>query len=349
MTRVTAALAVVLLTTPTVWAATTPSDALRAVFLQADQILTDPGTEERPLERLLAVRKLVNEAFDFRSAAELASGEHWRARTAAEQEEFTWLFADLLERSFVARMAAKAQLAGGTRIKYLDEWIDGDTAHVSTAMARRDGGDLLLDYRLIERDGSWKVRDVAIDGVSMIANYRAQLDRVLGNASFPALLTQMRAKVGAAGRPARTASTVDVARAPTQQISLPTGTVSIVDVAPPAPEIRAAMPTATTTEQPPIAAATERTPPTSAVRPPPRTRNTEVYWVQIMTSRVEAGVLVSRLRDGKHSVAVERTSVTSKPMINVRIGPFQDVEEAVRTLLDLQTKGHDTTLVAERE
>jgi phospholipid transport system substrate-binding protein len=349
MTRVTAGLAVVLLTTPTVWAATTPTDALRAVFLQADQILTDPGTEERPLERLLAVRKLVNEAFDFRSAAELASGGHWGARTTAEQKEFTWLFGDLLELAFVSRIASKASLERGTRIRYLSESVGEGTALVQTSMARRDGGDLLVDYHLIERDGSWKVRDVVIDGVSMMANYRAQLDRVLGNTSFPALLTQMRAMVGAAGPRARTASTVDVARAPTQQISLPAGTVSIVDVAPPAPEICVAMPRATTTEQPPIPAATERTTLTSAVRPPPRTRNTEVYWVQIMTSRVEAGQLVSRLRDGKHSVAVERTSVTGKPMINVRIGPFQDAEEAVRTLRDLQTKGHDTTLVAERE
>ena len=348
MTRVSAALAVVLLTTPTVWAATTPTDSLRAVFLQADQILTDPRTEERPLERLLAVRKLVSEAFDFRSAAELASGEHWGARTTAEQKEFTRLFGDLLERAFVSRIASKASLERGTRIRYLSESVGEGTALVQTAMARRDGGDLRLDYRLIERAGSWKVRDVAIDGVSMMANYRAQLDRVLGNASFPVLLTQMRAKVGAAGLPARPVSTVAVARAPTQQISLPAGTGSIVDVRPPAPEIRVAMPTATTTGQPPIPAAPERTTPTSAVRPP-RTRNTEVYWVQIMISRVEAGPLVSRLRDGKHSVAVERTSVTGKPMINVRIGPFRDVEEAVRKFLDLQTKGHDTTLVAERE
>ena len=32
-----------------------------------------------------------------------------------------------------------------------------------------------------------------------------------------------------------------------------------------------------------------------------------------------------------------------------RIGPFRDAEEAVLKLLDLQTKGHDPYLVAERE
>jgi hypothetical protein len=31
------------------------------------------------------------------------------------------------------------------------------------------------------------------------------------------------------------------------------------------------------------------------------------------------------------------------------VGPFRDAEQAVVTLLDLQTKGHDPYLVADRE
>ena len=323
MARVTAVLALVLFTCSGVWAATTPTDALQHVFAQADKILTDPDSAEGPLERLLAIRKLVNEAFDFRSAAELASGDHWRARTAAEQEEFTWLFGDLLERAFVSRMASRANLEHGMRIKYLGESVDRGTALVQTAMSRRDGGDMLLDYQLIERDGSWKIRDVAIDGVSVMANYRAQLDRVLGNASFPELLTQMRAKVGAPEPPRTT---------PTIEVSLPAKPELSADVPPPAPELRAA-----------------------ALEPPPMTQPTRVhttraYWLEISTVEVaEAGRLVSRLRDGKFSVALQRTTAGGKPMVHVRVGPFQDAEEAVFKLLDLQTQGHDPFLIAERD
>src|SRR5712691_4131941 len=206
MVRTAVALALVLVVSSSAWAETTPTEALQQVFAQANDILTDPESVDRPLERLLAVRKLVNDAFDFKSAAELASGDHWLARTTAEQEEFTWLFSDLLERGFVSRMASKASLTGGTKIRYLDESIEVGTALVQTAMARRNGGELLLDYHLIDRDGAWKIRDVAIDGVSLMANYRAQLDRVLGNASYPELLSQMRAKVGVVDQPEPPAS-----------------------------------------------------------------------------------------------------------------------------------------------
>lgn len=346
MSRLTAAFALVLLVCPGVWAAT-PTDALQQVFARADRILMDPDTQDRPLERLLGIRKLVNEAFDSRSAAELASGEHWRARTTAEQEEFTWLFADLLERSFVARMAAEANLAGGTRVTYLDESVEGGTARVQTAMGRKGRGELLLDYRLIERDGAWKIRDVAIDGVSMMANYRAQLDRVLGTASFPDLLTQMRAMVGTVEPSAETAFSGDIAPAaepagveatpPVEAARTVAASPSIVRASLPAePELSADVPTPA--------------PPVSAESPPPRTRTTKAYWLKISTVEVaEAGRLVSRLRDGKHHVAFERTSVSGKPMVQVSVGPFEDAEEAVVKLLDLQTKGHDPFLVAERE
>src|SRR6266852_913190 len=247
MARTTVALVFVLCACSGAWAETTPTEALQEVFAHANAVLTDPESDERPLERLLAVRKLVNEAFDFRGAAELASGDHWRARSAAEQEEFTWLFSDLLERGFVSRMASKASLSGGTKIRYLDESLDGATAIVLTAMARRNGGELLLDYHLVERAGGWKIRDVAIDGVSLMANYRAQLDRVLGNASFPELLSQMRAKVGVADQPepppapVTTADLSPPADVPATEEAPPQiHIVSIADVPPPALEIRLA-------------------------------------------------------------------------------------------------------------
>jgi phospholipid transport system substrate-binding protein len=339
---VTAALVLVLFTDSGTWAATTPTDALRQVFRQADKILTDPGTRERPLDRLLAVRQLVNEAFDVRSAAELASGDHWRARTAAEQEEFTWLFGDLLERAFVSRMSSGAGLDGGMRIRYLNESVDGGSALVQTAMARRDGGEMLLDYRLIDREGAWKIRDVAIDGVSVMANYRAQLDRVLGNASFPELLTQMRAKVGTVDAPTRTASPSSGETSPTAGASLPGLHTPAV---PPSP-VAALEPVG---PAPPAAPAPRAIP--DATSPAPRQRTTKAYWLRISTldSVHAAARLAARLRDRKLRVALERTSAGGTLKVQVRVGPFVDVEEAVLKLLDLQARGHDPYLVAERE
>ena len=417
MVRVAAAVVLMLFALSRAWAETTPTEAIQQVFAKANSILTDPESAGRPLERLLAVRKLVNEAFDFRSAAVLASGDHWLARTTAEQEEFTWLFSDLLERGFVSRMASKASLTGGTKIRYLDESIEGGAALVQTAMARRNGGELSLDYHLIDRDGAWKIRDVAIEGVSLMANYPAQLDRVLGNASFPELLSQMRAKVGVVDQPeppvpaslAAVDASLQASPAAAHVPPPPIETISVADVPPPTPEIRlatfepvftvpeivapsiaAAIPPAppsmdepmtppSTTPPPAVTTAVVAKPPVVVtpaavvtmpaveispvvatpavvlaplmVKTPPRTHTTRAYWLRMMTAGTaeEAGRLVSRLRDGKFPIVVDRTNGRGKLVVSVRVGPFRDAEQAVLKLLDLQTKGHNPYLVAERD
>jgi phospholipid transport system substrate-binding protein len=398
MVRVTAALTIVLFAWGGAAAEITPTETLQHVFARADGILTDPGSADRPLDRLVAVRKLVNEAFDFKSAAELASGDHWQARTAAEQEEFTWLFSDLLERGFVSRMASKARLSGGTRVRYLDESIDDGGALVQTAMTARAGHDLRLGYHLVERDGVWKIRDVSIDGVSLMANYRSQLDRVLGSASFAQLLSQMRVKVGV----------VDAAdpTGPLPAEALPVmwaaAETTIVDMPPPPPELRlatftpvfpvpavvapapaaAVQPAALPAGQPAAPRAVERpSPPTAvaatqvvsisptvpAVAPRPvvapapspapalaiaailAPTPAPVTTQPMVASIASTPVVKVPARSHTRAYWLRMTTMQGKRQVNVRVGPFRDAEQAIRKLLDLQSKGHNPYLVAERD
>ena len=88
---------------------------MRDFFGAVNVVLSNPRTEDQPLERLRAIRRHVDDVFDFREAARLALGRQWAAHTAVEQNEFVALFADLLERSFVWRVAGKAALGGASR------------------------------------------------------------------------------------------------------------------------------------------------------------------------------------------------------------------------------------------
>lgn len=183
-----------------------PSDALKDFFGAVNLVLTDPTTEDRPMERLRAIRRHVDDVFDFREASMLALGREWTSRTPVEQNEFVALFAELLERSFVWRVAGKATTAGGVTVRYLGEVVDGETASVETQMAARDGNDLRLDFRMVHRGGRWVVRDVVMDGVSTMDNYHAQFQRLARDGAWPDLMAQLRAKVGAPGDAVQVAS-----------------------------------------------------------------------------------------------------------------------------------------------
>src|SRR5258708_31806437 len=78
-----------------------PTEMLRGVFHDTNVVLTDPATEQRPLDRLIAIRALFSRVFDFRDAAERALGRQWQGRTPAEQPGVTRLFAAFVQRGFV--------------------------------------------------------------------------------------------------------------------------------------------------------------------------------------------------------------------------------------------------------
>ena len=182
----------------------TATEALRATYAEANQIISDPVTAARPSELLQAVRTLFGTAFDFQGAAAEALGPQWRARSATEQTEFTALFASFVQRGFVYWLASVADVdGGGIAVSYLGESVERDRAVVRTAIARRGGRQVPLDHDMIYLGSRWMVRDVTINGISLVPNYRAQFDRVIRGSSYPELLARLRVKVsGELPRPA---------------------------------------------------------------------------------------------------------------------------------------------------
>jgi len=175
-----------------------PTEMLRGVFADANRVLTDPATEQRPLERLVAIRGLFSRVFDFRDAAERSLGRQWQARTAAEQQEFTRAFADFVQRGFVYWLASVAEVdgrAGGATVQFVSESVDRDTATVQVAILARGGRMIPLTHHLIYRNRRWVVRDVNIEGISLVSSYRSQFDRIIRGSSYPQLLQLIRARV----------------------------------------------------------------------------------------------------------------------------------------------------------
>jgi phospholipid transport system substrate-binding protein len=175
-----------------------PTTTLQATFAQANKIIADPAMEERPLERLVAIRALFSKVFDFRGASEDVLGPEWKTRTAVEQREFTSIFSGFVQRSFVYWLAAVAEIdANGITVYYLGESVQRDRAGVRTTIAGKGGRQIRLDHWMVYQGNRWLVRDITIDGVSLITNYRAQFDRVIKTSSYRDLVGKMQERVGA--------------------------------------------------------------------------------------------------------------------------------------------------------
>ncbi|HEX9821194.1 MAG TPA: ABC transporter substrate-binding protein [Methylomirabilota bacterium] len=181
-----------------------PTDQLRGHVEQILRILEDPALrqEARERERRAAVRRIAEEIFDFGEISRRSLGRHWQERSPAERQEFTQLFSDLLERSYVSKIEGYS----GERITFASEALDGELATVRTRIVSKQGVETPVDYRVFQQGPRWRAYDVSIEGVSLVANYRSQFNSIIQRQSYAGLVKALRSKQDeSAGRPERRA------------------------------------------------------------------------------------------------------------------------------------------------
>jgi phospholipid transport system substrate-binding protein len=181
------ALGVVLVFVSASWAGA-PTDQLRAYTDEVLKILRNP-TLTLP-ERREAVRQLAEEVFDVSETAKRALGTHWLQRTPAERDEFVKLFANLLEQTYISRIDE----FGGEKLTYVSEQIDGDRATVRARITTRNGTDVPVESRLVQKENRWLIYDILIENLSLISNYRSQFDRVIRTASYEELVKRLKTR-----------------------------------------------------------------------------------------------------------------------------------------------------------
>ena len=167
-----------------------PSDQLRSRIDRVIGILDDGALKGRPEARRSALRGAASEIFDFTEITRRALGRHWQAATPAEREELTRLLTTLLERAYLGRI----EQYSGERIVVAGDAIDGELATVRTKLVSKGGVEIPVDYRLYRAGDRWLAYDVAVEGVSLVANYRAQFNKIIQTSSAQALVKRLRAK-----------------------------------------------------------------------------------------------------------------------------------------------------------
>jgi phospholipid transport system substrate-binding protein len=143
----------------------------------------DPGRERARAE----IRKAAASLFDFQEMARRTLTRHWTGRAPEEQAEFVRLFTDLLEGSYIARIESWS----GEKIVYTSEAVDGGFASVRSKIITRRA-EVAIEYRLLQRDGRWRVYDVLMDGVSFVATYRSEFERIIQQSSWAGLMDRLR-------------------------------------------------------------------------------------------------------------------------------------------------------------
>ena len=168
---------------PTVVVRGTIDEIIRLV---SDEDLKKPDQEAH---RRKLLEETIGQHFDFEEMAKRSLAAHWRNRSEPEHQEFATLFQTLLSKTY----AGKIENYSGEKVQYLKERLKDSFAEVQTTIASNKT-EISLDYRLLLKDGNWRVYDVVVDGVSLVKNYRVQFDRIIRDSSYEELVKTLRDK-----------------------------------------------------------------------------------------------------------------------------------------------------------
>lgn len=169
-----------------------PTDQLKMTIDRVLATLQDPALRQpgKVDERRQKIRAIANEVFDWPETGKRALARHWEGRSPKEREEFSALFADLLERSY----AGKIEAYSGEKIVYEKETVEGDQATVRTKLVTKAGTQIPIDYRMQKSGERWRVYDVLIENVSLVGNYRSQFNRIIQQSGYADLIQRLKTK-----------------------------------------------------------------------------------------------------------------------------------------------------------
>jgi phospholipid transport system substrate-binding protein len=173
---------------PEAWASTA-LDTVGQVINTSLPVLRDKSTPVPQRRRKL--RSLLEQHFDFSDMSRIALGYHWRELNAQQRAQFTQLFTSFIENAYLS----KIQDYSGQDVAILGQNAEGEGfARVRSQIIQAGKQPIKVDYLLRDIDGDWKIYDVTVDAISIVANYRNQFNRVINDQGFDKLMSDMRAK-----------------------------------------------------------------------------------------------------------------------------------------------------------
>ena len=174
-----------------------PADAVAFMNQLWDRAVEVLNKKSDPALRQERFRQLFHADFDCPGIARFVLGRYWRDASEEEQKDFVKLFEEYVVFVYTARLSN----FGGQDFKIRGSRSDGDGVVVSTDVFSPGGSSpLKIDWRLVSDNGTYKINDVIVEGVSMLVTQRSEFASIVqrNGGQVRGLLAMMREKTASA-------------------------------------------------------------------------------------------------------------------------------------------------------
>ncbi len=174
-----------------------PADAVAFMNQLWDRAVQVLNKKAEPALRQERFRQLFHADFDSPGIARFVLGRYWRDASEDEQRDFVKLFEDYVVFVYTARLSN----FGGQDFKVRGSRSDGNGVIVSTdVFSPGSTTPLKIDWRLVSDNGTYKINDVIVEGVSMLVTQRSEFASIVqrNGGQVRGLLAMMREKTASA-------------------------------------------------------------------------------------------------------------------------------------------------------
>ena len=130
--------------------------------------------------------------FDFPSMTALAAGQNWGKANADQKKQLTEEFKTLLVRTYASALAAYSSQKFDFR-PLRAKPTDTDVT-VNVRVLQSGAQPVTIDYSMEKTAGGWKVYDVMVGGVSLVANYRTEFTTIVRDSGVDGLIKNLHQK-----------------------------------------------------------------------------------------------------------------------------------------------------------
>ena len=130
--------------------------------------------------------------FNFQAMTASAVGRNWDKANAEQKARLVEEFKTLLVRTYSSAIASYSNQKFDFR-PLRAKPTDTDVT-VNVRVMQGGSQPVTLDYDMEKRPGGWKVWDVRVGGISLVANYRTEFDNQVREAGIDGLIKTLQAK-----------------------------------------------------------------------------------------------------------------------------------------------------------
>lgn len=124
--------------------------------------------------------------FDFIRMTRLAVGRPWRDATPGQQQSLTQEFHTLLMNTYSS--ALESYRNEPIEVQPLSAAPDAKQVMVHSRIIQNGKAPISIDYRMEKTAKGWMIFDVAVEGVSLVTNYRSTFQTEISNSGIDGLI-----------------------------------------------------------------------------------------------------------------------------------------------------------------